>query len=73
VLLKVGRINKLDPDPPAPVVFFLLSHPPLVQRLAATEAWAAAQHPAGRAPRPRRLTPRARAPPRPDDRRTTGR
>jgi STE24 endopeptidase len=74
VLLKVGRINKLDPDPPAPVVFFLLSHPPLVQRLAATEAWAAAHpRPAGRAPRPRRLTPRARAPPRPDDRRTTGR
>ncbi len=52
VLLKLGRINKLDPDPPAPVVFFLLSHPPLVERLAATEAWAAAMALPGSTARP---------------------
>lgn len=48
VLLKLGRINKLDPDPPAPVVFFLLSHPPLVERLAAVEAWVPRAPPASR-------------------------
>lgn len=36
-LVKLGRINKLDPDPPALAVAFLYSHPPLVDRLAALE------------------------------------
>jgi len=33
-LIKVARLNKLDPDPPALVVWLFDSHPPIRQRLA---------------------------------------
>jgi STE24 endopeptidase len=33
-LIKVARLNKLDPDPPAHVVWLFDSHPPIRQRLA---------------------------------------
>lgn len=39
MLAKAARVNKMDPTPPAWVVWMGRSHPPVGQRLEAVEAW----------------------------------
>jgi STE24 endopeptidase len=45
MLAKAARVNKMDPEPPAWVVWLGRSHPPIGQRLEAVEAWKRASSP----------------------------
>jgi STE24 endopeptidase len=49
MLAKAARVNKMDPEPPAWVVWLGRTHPPIQKRLEAVEAWrgAAAHRSAG--------------------------
>jgi STE24 endopeptidase len=44
-MVRLAAQSLADPDPPAPVVFFLYSHPPIAERIAAARAFAAAAAP----------------------------
>ena len=47
-MVRLATQSLADPDPPAPVVFFLYSHPPVAERIAAARAFAAARSPSDR-------------------------
>jgi STE24 endopeptidase len=42
-MARLGSRNLADPDPPAAVVFFLYTHPPIAERIAAAKAFARAR------------------------------
>ena len=42
-MARLATQSLADPDPPAPVVFFLYSHPPIAERIAAARAFAASR------------------------------
>ena len=57
-MVRLAAQSLADPNPPAPVVFFLYSHPPIAERIAAARAFGPAPRPAtAAAPSPNRASP----------------